>query len=208
MFPKSSKKTARAINAASGSRPLVVLANLSGFDGSPESLRNIQLEYGAEIGRAIVNFDGPIIFCVVSRYHGGAFVVFSGALNDNMEVIAVEGSFASVIGGAPAAAVVFTRDVNTRTANDQRLKEIEAAINAATDDAQRAELRVQLADTRATVRSEKLGEVAAEFEQIHNIERAREVGSVHTIIPAVRLRPYLIEAVERGMARASGDPIV
>jgi acetyl-CoA carboxylase carboxyltransferase component len=208
LFPKSSKKAARAINSASGSRPLVVLANLSGFDGSPESLRNIQLEYGAEIGRAIVNFEGPIIFCVVSRYHGGAFVVFSGALNDNMEVIAVEGSFASVIGGAPAAAVVFTRDVNARTANDQRLKEIEAAINAATDDAQRAELRVQLADTRATVRSEKLGEVAAEFEQIHNIERAREVGSVHTIIPAVRLRPYLIEAVERGMARSSGDPIV
>jgi len=43
LFPASSKKTARAINAASGSRPLVVLANLSGFDGSPESLRNIQL---------------------------------------------------------------------------------------------------------------------------------------------------------------------
>ena len=33
---------------------------------------------GAEIGRAVVNFDGPIVFCVVSRYHGGAFVVFSG----------------------------------------------------------------------------------------------------------------------------------
>ena len=77
LFPQSSKKTARTINAASGSRPLVVLANLSGFDGSPESLRNIQLENGAEIGRAIVNFDGPIVFVVVSRYHGGAFVVFS-----------------------------------------------------------------------------------------------------------------------------------
>ena len=82
LFPKSSKKTARAINAASGNRPLVVLANLSGFDGSPESLRQLQLEYGAEIGRAVVNFDGPIVFCVISRYHGGAFVVFSGALND------------------------------------------------------------------------------------------------------------------------------
>jgi len=181
-----------------------VLANLSGFDGSPESLRNIQLEYGAEIGRAIVNFDGPIVFCVVSRYHGGAFVVFSGALNDNMEVVAVEGSFASVIGGAPAAAVVFTRDVNTRVSNDQRLKEAESALAAETDEAERSQLRVQLADLRATVRSEKLGEVAAEFEQIHNIERAREVGSVHTIVPAVELRPYLIEAVGRGMARTSG----
>ena len=83
LFPRSSKKTARAINAASGNRPLVVLANLSGFDGSPESLRGLQLEYGAEIGRAVVNFRGPIVFCVVSRYHGGAFVVFSATLNDS-----------------------------------------------------------------------------------------------------------------------------
>jgi len=50
LFPLSSKKLARAINAASGNRPLVVLANLSGFDGSPESMRRLQLEYGAEIG--------------------------------------------------------------------------------------------------------------------------------------------------------------
>ena len=47
------------------------------------------------------------MFCVVSRYHGGAFVVFSGALNDNMEVLAVEGSFASVLGGAPGAFARF-----------------------------------------------------------------------------------------------------
>ena len=39
LFPRSSKKAARAINAASGNRPLVVLANLSGFDGSPESMK-------------------------------------------------------------------------------------------------------------------------------------------------------------------------
>jgi hypothetical protein len=77
LFPNAAKKIARAINAASGNRPLVVLANLSGFDGSPESMRRWQLEYGAEIGRAVVNFDGPIVFCVISRYHGGAFVVFS-----------------------------------------------------------------------------------------------------------------------------------
>src|SRR4029453_2761963 len=80
LFPRASKKVARAINAASGSRPVVVLANLSGFDGSPESMRTLQLEYGAEIGRAVVNFDGPIVFCVVSRYPGGAFVVFSKTL--------------------------------------------------------------------------------------------------------------------------------
>ena len=121
LFPLSSKKIARAINAASGNRPVVVLANLSGFDGSPESMRRLQLEYGAEIGRAIVNFDGKVVFCVISRYHGGAFVVFSKALNENMTVLAVEGSFASVIGGAPAAAVVFARQVDARTAADPRV---------------------------------------------------------------------------------------
>jgi acetyl-CoA carboxylase carboxyltransferase component len=201
LFPRSSKKTARAINATSGNRPLVVLANLSGFDGSPESLRKTQLEYGAEIGRAMVNFDGPIVFCVVSRYHGGAFVVFSGVLNENMEVLAVEGSYASVLGGAPAAAVVFTRDVDRRTAKDPRVQELEAAVSSA-EGVEQARLRAELAALRTTVRSEKLGEVAAEFEAIHDIERARRVGSVHAIIPAAELRPRLIAAVERGIERA------
>jgi acetyl/propionyl-CoA carboxylase alpha subunit/acetyl-CoA carboxylase carboxyltransferase component len=202
LFPRSSKKAARAINAASGNRPLVVLANLSGFDGSPESLRNLQLEYGAEIGRAIVNFSGPIVFCVVSRYHGGAFVVFSGTLNDNMEVLAVEGSYASVIGGAPAAAVVFSGDVDRRAAADPRIREAEERIQHA-DPVEAARLRLHLAALRQAVRAEKLGEVAAEFEAVHDIRRARATGAVHAIIPAATLRPRLIRAVERGIARTS-----
>jgi len=161
----------------------------------------MQLEYGAEIGRAMVNFDGPIVFCVISRYHGGAFVVFSGVLNDNMEVLAVEGSFASVIGGAPAAAVVFAGEVNKRTAADPRVKELDAALTTA-DEVEQAHLRAELTDMRSQVRSQKLGEVAAEFERVHDIERARQVGSVHAIIPAEQLRPHLIAAVERGMGRA------
>jgi acetyl-CoA carboxylase carboxyltransferase component len=202
LFPRSSKKAARAINAASGNRPLVVLANLSGFDGSPESLRHTQLEFGAEIGRAIVNFEGPIVFCVVSRYHGGAFVVFSGTLNDRMEVLAVEGSYASVIGGAPAAAVVFSGEVNRRTAADPRLRDLQAELKGA-DDVRAAHLRLELARLRVAVRSEKLGEVAAEFEAIHDIQRALRTGAVHAIIPAAQLRPRLIDAVERGIARMS-----
>ncbi|WP_084434291.1 ATP-binding protein [Kibdelosporangium aridum] len=195
LFPRSSKKAARAINAASGNRPLVVLANLSGFDGSPESMRKLQLEYGAEIGRAIVNFRGPIVFCVISRYHGGAFVVFSKALNPNMTVLALEGSFASVLGGAPAAAVVFAGDVNVRTAADPRVRELEARIAAASG-ADRAALTAELDELRSSVRAEKVGEVAAEFDRIHNIQRAVEVGSVDAVISAAELRPKIIEAIE------------
>jgi acetyl-CoA carboxylase carboxyltransferase component len=207
LFPRSSKKTARAINAASGNRPLVVLANLSGFDGSPESLRPLQLEYGAEIGRAVVNFDGPIVFCVISRYHGGAFVVFSGTLNEGMEVAAVEGSYASVIGGAPAAAVVFAGEVEKRTRTDPRVTDLETRIakaHAAGAEGDAARLAAELAAVRPRVRSEKLGEVAVEFDTAHSVERAHRVGSVHTIVPAAGLRPYLVGAVRRGMARCTG----
>jgi acetyl-CoA carboxylase carboxyltransferase component len=196
LFPASSKKTARAINAASGNRPLVVLANLSGFDGSPDSMRNLQLEYGAEIGRAVVNFVGPIVFCVVSRYHGGAFVVFSKALNDSMTVLAVDGSYASVIGGAPAAAVVFAGDVTARTAADPRISDLERRMSAA-DGARRAELATELAELRVAVRAEKLSEVATEFDRVHSIQRAVEVGSVDAVIGAHELRPRLIAAVSR-----------
>ncbi|MCU1501716.1 MAG: ATP-grasp protein [Ilumatobacteraceae bacterium] len=200
LFPLSSKKVARALNAASGNRPVVMLANLSGFDGSPESLRRLQLEYGAEIGRAIVNFRGPIVLCVVSRYHGGAFVVFSATLNDEMEVLAVEGSFASVIGGAPAAAVVFTGEVNSRTRADERVRALEQSASRAVDD-ERGRLLVELTAVNESVRVEKLGEVAAEFDAVHSVQRALQVGSVHRIIAAASLRPALIDAVERGLAR-------
>ncbi|MEV0212882.1 carboxyl transferase domain-containing protein [Micromonospora sp. NPDC050695] len=195
LFPRSSKKAARAINAASGNRPLVVLANLSGFDGSPESMRKLQLEYGAEIGRAIVNFRGPIVFCVISRYHGGAFVVFSKALNPNMTVLALEGSFASVLGGAPAAAVVFSADVNARTAADPRVRDLEGRVAAASG-TERAALTAELDELRSSVRAEKLGEVATEFDRVHNIQRAVEVGSVDAVIRAAEMRPRIIDAIE------------
>jgi acetyl-CoA carboxylase carboxyltransferase component len=181
-----------------------VLANLSGFDGSPESMRRWQLEYGAEIGRAVVNFDGPIVFCVISRYHGGAFVVFSRWLNDRMEVAALDGTFASVIGGAPAAAVVFTREVKGRTASDPRVQAAQRALDDAPP-GERARLRVALDEVTRVVHGEKLGEVADEFESIHSVERAREVGSVDRIIAPSSLRPYLVEAVERGVARMTTE---
>ena len=203
LFPKSSKKAARAINAASGNRPLVVLANLSGFDGSPDSMRNLQLEYGAEIGRAIVNFRGPIVFCVISRYHGGAFVVFSKQLNPNMTVLALEGSFASVLGGAPAAAVVFTGEVDKRAAASPAVRELDARI-AEAKGSERSRLLIEQAEVRAAMRAEKISEVAAEFDGIHNIHRAVDVGSVDAVIEASRLRPEIIAVIERSLGLEDG----
>jgi acetyl-CoA carboxylase carboxyltransferase component len=200
LFPQSSKKIARAINAASNNRPVVVLANLSGFDGSPESMRRLQLEYGAEIGRAVVNFKGPIVFCVISRYHGGAYVVFSRALNENVEVAALEGTYASVIGGAPAAAVVFAGELEAKARKDARLQALTQAI-AQADGAEKGRLRAQWDELFKVIHSEKLGEMASEFDRVHSVQRALDVGALNYIIPPANLRPYLIHAVERGIAR-------
>ena len=145
------------------------------------------------------------MFVVISRYHGGAFVVFSRTLHDNMQVAALEGTFASVIGGAPAAAVVFARDVDQRTRKDPRVVALERELATADEDGKRR-LRARLAALIKSVRSEKLGEVAEEFDRIHSIQRAVQVGSVDQIIPAAALRPWIITALECGMAKALGLP--
>ena len=198
LYPQSSKKVARGINAFSGRMPVVIVANLSGFDGSPESLRRLQLEYGAEIGRAVVNFKGPLVFLVTARYHGGAYVVFSKMLNPELEVAALEGSFASVIGGAPAAAVVFPKVVKKRTEEDKRVINEKQRLKNAECSYKEFEMLYQ------TVYNEYQTSLGAEFDSIHSVGRAREVGSIDHIIKASQMRPYLIDAVRRGMQRCAG----
>ena len=117
-----------------------------------------------------------------------------------MQVLAVEGSRASVIGGAPAAAVVFAGDVNARTDADPRVAALEADLRRPAEKSG-ARPRAEPAKVRSAVRSEKLGEVAAEFDRIHTVERAGSGVRArhHSGGPP---RPLLIEAVERGMARS------
>jgi acetyl-CoA carboxylase carboxyltransferase component len=129
----------------------------------------------------ITNFQGPIVFCVVSRYHGGSFVVFSKALNENLEVAAVAGSYASVIGGVPAAAVVFAREVDARIKSDPRVKELQQHV-VQVDETRKTALQGKLNGIFTLVRSEKVGEVASEFDHIHTVERAQRVGSIDYVI--------------------------
>jgi hypothetical protein len=65
----------------------------------------------------------------------------------------------------------------------------------------RARYTAELAAGQSSVRTEKLGETAAEFDRVHSIQRAVEVGSVDAIISAAELRPRIIEAIEHGMKR-------
>ncbi len=51
------------------------------------------------------------------------------------------------------------------------------------------------------VHSEKLGEMADEFDRVHSVERALKVGALNRIIAPDQLRPYLVNAIEHGMQK-------
>ena len=196
LFPQASRKMARAIRSVSGVCPVVVLANLSGFDGSPESMRGRQLEYGAEIGKAVVEFEGPILFFVIARYHGGAYVVFSRRLSSGLEVVALEGSYASVIGGGAAAAVVFTRLVSERVQAHPRVCAAQTALAKATL-AERRKMEEEYEAVLADVEAQVQTEVAREFDAVHNVARALKVGSLEALATARELRPTLCARLEK-----------
>ena len=88
-----------------------------------------------------------------------------------------------------------------RTETDPRLVDIAERIEHA-EEGDVGRLRAELEQLRPSVQAEKQAEVAAEFDQIHTIERAKEVGSVDAIILPGELRPYLVNAVEKGRERA------
>jgi acetyl-CoA carboxylase carboxyltransferase component len=167
LYPMASRKVARALNHASGRRPAVVLANLAGFDGSRQSLLDGQLEHGAELARAVVNFRGPIVVVVIGRFHGGAYVVLNRQLNPELRILALDGTRVSVIGGSSAAEVVLRREVEEHL----RSSGLES-------------------DRRSAVRA-----VAERFDDTHDVHRAVRVGSVDEVIEPSELRPAVAAAI-------------
>jgi len=138
------------------------------------------------------------VFCVVSRWHGGAFVVFSQKLNPKLEAVALEGSHVSVIGGGPAAAVVFAREVEEAARADERITALDQRIGAA-ERAERQALRAQRSALWTEVLAQTRGAFAERFDEVHSVERAVRMGSVSGIIAPASLRSFLIDAVERGI---------
>jgi hypothetical protein len=86
-------------------------------------------------------------------------------------------------------------EVNNRTATDPRITDLQTQVSSSAG-AERAALNARLAEVQTAVRTEKLGQVAAEFDRVHSIQRAVDVGSVDAIIRAAELRPRIIEALQ------------
>ena len=99
-----------------------------------------------------------------------------------------------MIGGGPAAAVVFSREVRARAAGDPRV----ALRRGAAQGRASVEAREAFERTWEEVLLEKQGEIAAEFDAIHSVERARDVGSLDALIQPAAMRPYLIAELRHG----------
>lgn len=96
------------------------------------------------------------------------------------------------------AFVVFARDVDARTPADPRVADLEKQLASASG-VERARFATELAEVRGAGRSEKLGQVAAQFDGLHSIQRAVSVGSVDAVIDPHEIRPRITAAVEAGL---------
>jgi ethanolamine utilization cobalamin adenosyltransferase len=65
-------------------------------------------------------------------------------------------------------------------------------VERSSDPAERLARRGRLDALVAEVMLEKQAELAAEFDRIHSVERALEVGSLETLLEPSELRPRLI----------------
>jgi hypothetical protein len=90
--------------------------------------------------------------------------------------------------------------VEARARKDPRLQALTNAMTNA-DSAERHRLRAESDEFFRVVHSEKLGEVAAEFDRVHTVHRALRVGALRQILPSANLRPFLIAAVERSLVK-------
>ena len=82
--------------------------------------------------------------------------------------------------------MVFAREVRARAAADEQ---VQALRSGRAKENGRACYERALAD--ATL--EKQAELAEEFDAVHTVERALEVGSLEAIVEPSRMRPYLID---------------
>jgi hypothetical protein len=101
-----------------------------------------------------------------------------------------------VIGGGPAASVVFAREVRAQAVADPRVVEKERSLYWRQGPKGREELDALLRE----VTLEKQAEIAAEFDRIHSVERALKVGSLSAIMHPDKLRENLIAALEAARA--------
>jgi hypothetical protein len=96
-----------------------------------------------------------------------------------------------VIGGGPAAAVVFSREVRGRAMADPRVRALRERLRSDSGD----DVRGLFERTLNEVILQEQAVLAAEFDSVHSVDRAREVGSIEEIVAPAQMRAFLIRSL-------------
>ena len=91
--------------------------------------------------------------------------------------------------------MVFPREVNRRVEADARVVSVREELQRA-QSMERLRLRTKLETLRMEVMLEKRGEVAAEFDAIHSVERAIQQGSLDGIVAPENLRERIVQELD------------
>ena len=91
-------------------------------------------------------------------------------------------------------ALVSVRGAAPNALSDPRVVEAESRARVQRSPESRESLEQTLADVTLEVQAD----LAAEFDRIHSVERAREVGSLERILRPERMRSELIRWIEAG----------
>ena len=123
-----------------------------------------------------------------------------GERDPRLRASALTGSFASVIGGGPAAAVVFSREVRGRAMADPRVRALRERLRSDRGD----DVRGLFERTLQEVMLQEQAVLATEFDAVHTVDRAREVGSIEEIVDPDQMRSFLIRGLR---AELSSSPL-
>ena len=206
LFPRSSKKIARAINAVGGRRPVVVLANLAGLRrlagvdaGVAARVRRRDRARGGQLRRAdrlLRDLALPRrrlrgLLAAAQREPRGGRARGRSRVGDRRRPGG--GGRLRPRGQAVDASAIRGSSRSTSGSPQPRAPE-------------RTRLRAERSELWEQVHAEKQGELAAEFDSVHSVERAVEMGSVSSHHPAGRAAP-LPDRGDRaaGCERISGE---
>ena len=210
LTPADSQLIARGIWKANGRMPILLIGSLSGFNADPLSMRNGQLFGGASIAEAITRHEGPITVVDLGIIVGGSFVVVSKQLNPYLRMLAVQGARAQVIGGPSAAKVVFRSHIRREASQDPQVLNAEREWQNAQEQYPEGDPEVQEAQSRyEAIRRQVISRLeeryAAEFDQLHNVDRAHRVGAIDEIVSPGQLREAIIRHQEEALTEYMAD---
>ncbi|EPQ31237.1 uncharacterized protein PFL1_01422 [Pseudozyma flocculosa PF-1] len=210
-YPNSAYKTAQAIwDFDREGLPLMILANWRGFSGGQQDMYDEVLKQGSKIVDGLSSYKQPVFVHIppMGELRGGSWVVVDSAINDN-GMIEMSADVNSARGGVLEASglieIKYRADKQRATMErlDPTYAQLAKAAKAATDPAEQAAARKQLAEREKQL-SPIFTAIATEYADAHDrAGRMLAVGVLQTALPWENARRYFYWRLRRRMSEVA-----